>query len=34
VALKNPGVVLSQEGGSLRALRYLRRSSECDPQDP
>jgi hypothetical protein len=33
-ALKNLGAILGQEGGSLRALRYLRCSNECDPQDP
>jgi predicted Zn-dependent protease len=34
VALKNLGAILSKEKGSLRALYYLRRSNECDPQDP
>lgn len=33
LALKNLGAVLGQEGGSLRALCYLRRSLEIDPQD-
>ena len=31
---KNLGAILGQVGGSMRALRYLRRSNECDPQDP
>ena len=31
---KNLGAIFGQEGGSLRALYYLRRSNECDPQDP
>lgn len=31
---KNLGAILGQEGGSLRALRYLRRSNECYPEDP
>ena len=34
VALKNLGAILSKEGDSLRALYYLRRSLEIDPQDP
>ena len=34
VALKNLGAILGKEKGSLRALYYLRRSNECDPQDP
>jgi hypothetical protein len=33
VALKNLGTILGQEGDSLRALYYLRRSNECDPLD-
>ena len=32
--LKNLGAIFGQEGGSLRALYHLRRSNECDPQDP
>ncbi len=31
---QNLGAILGKEGGSLRALYYLRRSNECDPQDP
>ena len=31
---KNLGAVLGKEGGSHRALDYLRRSNECDPKDP
>jgi len=31
---KNLGVIFGQEGGSPRAPYYLRRSNECDPQDP
>jgi tetratricopeptide (TPR) repeat protein len=34
VALKNLGAILGKEGDSLRALYYLRRSFEIDPQDP
>jgi tetratricopeptide (TPR) repeat protein len=34
VALKNLGAIFGKEEGSLRALYYLRRSNECDPQDP
>ncbi len=34
VALKNLGAILGKEGASLRALYYLRRSFEIDPQDP
>ena len=34
VALKNLGAILGQEGDSLRALYYLRRSFEADPRDP
>jgi len=34
VALKNLGVILGKEDDSLRALYYLRRSLEIDPQDP
>jgi len=34
VALKNLGAILGKEGDSLRALYYLSRSNECDPQDP
>ena len=34
MALKNLGVNFGQEGGSLQALYYLRRSNEYDPQDP
>jgi tetratricopeptide (TPR) repeat protein len=34
VAPKNLGAILGKEGDSLRALYYLRRSNECDPQDP
>ncbi|MDD4651674.1 MAG: hypothetical protein PHQ34_05530 [Methanothrix sp.] len=30
----NLGALFGQESGSLRALDYLRRSNECDPQDP
>ena len=33
VALKNLGAILGQEGDSLRALYYLRRSFEIDPKD-
>jgi Tfp pilus assembly protein PilF len=32
--LKNLGAIFGKEGDSLRALYYLRRSNECDPQDP
>ena len=34
VALKNLGAILGKEGDCLRALYYLRRSYEIDPQDP
>ncbi|MFZ2471602.1 MAG: tetratricopeptide repeat protein [Methanothrix sp.] len=34
VALKNLGAILGKEGDSLRALYYLRRSFESEPQDP
>jgi tetratricopeptide (TPR) repeat protein len=34
VALKNLGAILGKEGDRLRALYYLRRSYEIDPQDP
>lgn len=34
VALKNLGSILGKEGDSLRALYYLCRSFEIDPQDP
>jgi len=34
LALKNLGAILDKEGDSLRALYYLRRPNECDPQDP
>jgi len=34
VALKNLGAILGKEKGSLRALYYLRRFFEIDPQDP
>ena len=34
VVLKNMGVILGKEGDCLRALYYLRRSFEIDPQDP
>ena len=34
VALKNLGAILGKESDSLRALYYLRRSYEIDPQDP
>ena len=34
MALKNLGAIFGKEKGSLRALYYLRRSYECDPQDP
>jgi len=33
-ALKNLGAILGKEGDCLRALYYLRRSLEIDPQDP
>jgi Flp pilus assembly protein TadD len=33
VALKNLGAILGKEGDSLRALYYMRRSFEADPQD-
>ena len=33
-ALKNLDAILGKEGDSLRALDYLRRSFEIDPQDP
>jgi len=31
---QEPGAILGKEGDSLRALYYLRRSHEIDPQDP
>jgi Tfp pilus assembly protein PilF len=34
VALKNIGAIFGKEGDSPRALYYLRRSLEIDPQDP
>ena len=34
VVLKNMGAILGKEGDCLRALYYLRRSFEIDPQDP
>jgi len=34
VALKNLGAIFGKEGDGLRALYYLRRSFEIDPQDP
>jgi hypothetical protein len=34
VALKNRGAIFGEEGDSLKALYCLRRSNECDPQDP
>jgi Tfp pilus assembly protein PilF len=34
VALKNLGAICGREGDSLRALYYLHRSFEIDPQDP
>ena len=34
MALKNLGAIFGKEEGSLRALYYLRRSFEINPQDP
>ena len=34
IALKNPGAIFGKEGNSLKALYYLHRSFQIDPQDP
>ena len=34
IALKNLGAIFGKEGDSLKALYYLRRSFEIEPQDP
>lgn len=34
VALKNLGAIFGGEGDSLKALYYLRKSFEIDPDDP
>ncbi len=34
IALKNPDAIFGKEGDSLKALYYLHRSFQIDPQDP
>ena len=34
MALRNLGAILGREGDGLKALCYLRRSYQADPQDP